>query len=60
MATKANIEMFDARRAELEAKLAANKAAAEERLPNPSELAADCHRLQVWRRRQAVRFHRYP
>ncbi|MGL5947953.1 MAG: 50S ribosomal protein L9 [Aeromonas sp.] len=31
MATKANIEAFGARRAELEAKLAANKAAAEER-----------------------------
>ncbi len=36
MATKANIETFDARRAELEAKLAAGKAAAEERAAKPS------------------------
>ncbi|HHQ4456416.1 50S ribosomal protein L9 [Aeromonas hydrophila] len=40
MATKANIETFDARRAELEAKLAANKAAAEERAAKLGELAA--------------------
>lgn len=40
MATKANIETFDARRAELEAKLAAGKAAAEERAAKLSELAA--------------------
>lgn len=39
MATKANIETFDARRAELEAKLAANKAAAEERAAKLAELA---------------------
>ncbi|WP_324040308.1 50S ribosomal protein L9 [Aeromonas dhakensis] len=39
MATKANIEAFGARRAELEAKLAANKAAAEERAANLAELA---------------------
>ncbi len=40
MATKANIETFDARRAELEAKLAAGKAAAEERTAKLGELAA--------------------
>ncbi|MBP0602575.1 MULTISPECIES: 50S ribosomal protein L9 [Aeromonas] len=40
MATKANIEAFGARRAELEAKLAANKAAAEERAAKLAELAA--------------------
>ena len=40
MATKANIESFDARRAELEAKLAAGKAAAEERAAKLGELAA--------------------
>lgn len=40
MATKANIESFDARRAELEAKLAAGKAAAEERAAKLAELAA--------------------
>ncbi|MDX7739107.1 50S ribosomal protein L9 [Aeromonas caviae] len=40
MATKANIEAFGARRAELEAKLAANKAAAEERAAKLDELAA--------------------
>ncbi|MFQ2253509.1 50S ribosomal protein L9 [Aeromonas sp. DNRA1] len=40
MATKANIETFDARRAELEAKLAAGKAAAEERAAKLAELAA--------------------
>ena len=40
MATKANIETFDARRAELEAKLAASKAAAEERAAKLGELAA--------------------
>lgn len=40
MATKANIEAFGARRAELEAKLAANKAAAEERAAKLGELAA--------------------
>lgn len=40
MATKANIEAFGARRAELEAKLAANKAAAEERTAKLGELAA--------------------
>ncbi|MFM1700863.1 50S ribosomal protein L9 [Aeromonas salmonicida] len=40
MATKANIETFDARRAELEAKLAAGKAAAEERAGKLGELAA--------------------
>jgi len=40
MATKANIEAFDARRAELEAKLAAGKAAAEERAAKLGELAA--------------------
>lgn len=40
MATKANIETFDARRAELEAKLAAGKAAAEERAAKLGELAA--------------------
>ena len=40
MATKANIETFDARRAELEAKLAAGKAAAEERAAKQGELAA--------------------
>ncbi|WP_421179620.1 50S ribosomal protein L9 [Aeromonas enteropelogenes] len=39
MATKANIEAFGARRAELEAKLAANKAAAEERAAKLGELA---------------------
>ena len=39
MATKANIEAFGARRAELEAKLAANKAAAEERAAQLAELA---------------------
>ncbi|MFM5193652.1 50S ribosomal protein L9 [Aeromonas media] len=39
MATKANIETFDARRAELEAKLAAGKAAAEERAAKLGELA---------------------
>ena len=39
-ATKANIETFDARRAELEAKLAAGKAAAEERAAKLAELAA--------------------
>ncbi len=39
MATKANIEAFGARRAELEAKLAANKAAAEERASKLAELA---------------------
>lgn len=39
MATKANIEAFGARRAELEAKLAANKAAAEERSAKLAELA---------------------
>lgn len=39
MATKANIESFDARRAELEAKLAAGKAAAEERAAKLAELA---------------------
>ncbi|MBJ7592313.1 50S ribosomal protein L9 [Aeromonas veronii] len=39
MATKANIEAFGARRAELEAKLAANKAAAEERATKLAELA---------------------
>ena len=39
MATKANIEAFGARRAELEAKLAANKAAAEERAAKLAELA---------------------
>lgn len=38
MATKANIEAFGARRAELEAKLAANKAAAEERAAKLAEL----------------------
>ena len=40
MPTKANIEAFGARRAELEAKLAANKAAAEERAAKLGELAA--------------------
>ena len=40
MATKANIETFDARRAELEAKLAAGKAAAVERADKLGELAA--------------------
>ena len=40
MATKANIETFDARRAELEAKLADGKAAAEERAAKLGELAA--------------------
>lgn len=40
MATKANIEAFGARRAELEAKLAAGKAAAEERAAKLGELAA--------------------
>ena len=40
MATKANIETFDARRSELEAKLAAGKAAAEERAAKLGELAA--------------------
>ena len=40
MATKANIESFDARRAELEAKLAAGKAAAEERAATLAALAA--------------------
>ncbi|MGE6286276.1 50S ribosomal protein L9 [Aeromonas media] len=40
MATKANIETFDARRAELEAKLAAGKAASEERAAKLGELAA--------------------
>ena len=40
MATKANIEAFGVRRAELEAKLAANKAAAEERAAKLGELAA--------------------
>ena len=40
MATKANIETFDARRAELEAKLAAGKAAAEGRAAKLGELAA--------------------
>ena len=40
MATKANIEAFGARRAELEAKLAASKAAAEERAAKLGELAA--------------------
>ncbi|MFM4939132.1 50S ribosomal protein L9 [Aeromonas enteropelogenes] len=40
MATKANIEAFGARRADLEAKLAANKAAAEERAAKLGELAA--------------------
>ena len=40
MATKANIETFHARRAELEAKLAAGKAAAEERAAKLGELAA--------------------
>ena len=40
MATKANIETFDARRAELEAKLAAGKAAAEERPAKLGERAA--------------------
>lgn len=40
MATKANIEAFGARRAELEAKLAVNKAAAEERAAKLGELAA--------------------
>ena len=40
MATKANIEAFGARRAELEAKLAANQAAAEERAAKLGELAA--------------------
>ena len=40
MATKATIETFDARRAELEAKLAAGKAAAEERAAKLGELAA--------------------
>ena len=40
MATKANIETFDARRADLEAKLAAGKAAAEERAAKLGELAA--------------------
>ncbi|WP_368175508.1 50S ribosomal protein L9 [Aeromonas sp. R5-4] len=40
MATKANIEAFGARRAELEAKLAANKAAAEERAAKLAELAS--------------------
>ena len=40
MATKANIETFDASRAELEAKLAAGKAAAEERAAKLGELAA--------------------
>ena len=40
MATKAIIEAFGARRAELEAKLAANKAAAEERAAKLAELAA--------------------
>ncbi|MFG0832999.1 50S ribosomal protein L9 [Aeromonas bivalvium] len=40
MATKANIETFDARRAELEAKLAAGKVAAEERAAKLGELAA--------------------
>ena len=40
MATKANIETFDARRAELEAKLAAGKAAAEERAAQLGALAA--------------------
>lgn len=39
MATKANIEAFGARRAELEAKLAANKAAAEEHAAKLAELA---------------------
>lgn len=39
MATKANIETFGARHAELEAKLAANKAAAEERAAKLAELA---------------------
>ncbi|HHQ4673012.1 TPA: 50S ribosomal protein L9 [Aeromonas veronii] len=39
MATKTNIEAFGARRAELEAKLAANKAAAEERAAKLAELA---------------------
>ncbi|MGL5522832.1 MAG: 50S ribosomal protein L9 [Aeromonas veronii] len=39
MATKANIEAFGARRAELEAKLAANKAAAQERAAKLAELA---------------------
>lgn len=39
MATKANIEAFGARRAELEAKLAANKATAEERAAKLAELA---------------------
>ncbi|MGL5037674.1 MAG: 50S ribosomal protein L9 [Aeromonas sp.] len=40
MATKANIETFDVRRAELEAKLAAGKAAAEARAAKLAELAA--------------------
>ena len=40
MATKANIETFDARCAELEAKLAAGEAAAEERAAKLGELAA--------------------
>ena len=40
MATKANIEAFGARRAELEAKLAAGKAAAEARAAKLGELAA--------------------
>jgi large subunit ribosomal protein L9 len=39
MATKANIETFDARRAELEAKLAAGKAAAEARAATLAALA---------------------
>ncbi|MGL5030780.1 MAG: 50S ribosomal protein L9 [Aeromonas sp.] len=40
MATKANIETFDVRRAELEAKMAAGKAAAEARAAKLAELAA--------------------
>ena len=39
-ATKKNVEFFEARRAELEAKLAAGKAAAEERAAKLGELAA--------------------
>ncbi|MGL5292545.1 MAG: 50S ribosomal protein L9 [Aeromonas sp.] len=39
MATKANIETFDVRRAELEAKMAAGKAAAEARAAKLAELA---------------------
>ncbi|MGL5287100.1 LSU ribosomal protein L9P [Aeromonas sp. RU39B] len=40
MATKANIASFDARRAELEAKLASNLSAAQERAAKLGELAA--------------------